>query len=114
MLISGDVVDLDLGDPRGREAGYRHPAIVVTAQAALDHRPPVIQIVPTTSTRRAFATEVDLAPDHLNGLDVDSSAQCQHIRGVSPERILQVRGNVGPVVLAQIRDRIADLLGLPA
>lgn len=29
MLTSGDVVDLDLGLPSGREAGFRHPAIVV-------------------------------------------------------------------------------------
>ena len=36
MLTSGDVVDLDLGTPVGREAGFRHPAVVVTAQRILD------------------------------------------------------------------------------
>jgi len=108
------VVDLDLGRPRGREAGYHHPAIIVTAQGMLDHGPPVLQIVPTTSTLRDFTTEVEIGPDSSNGLDVESAAQCQHIRGISPERILRVRGNVGAVVLAQVRDRIADLLDLPA
>lgn len=114
MLTSGDVVDLDLGHPRGREAGYRHPAIIVTAQVTLDQSPPVIQVVPATSTLRRYASEVEIAPDRSNGLDVESAAQCQHIRGISPERILHVRGNVGPVALAQVRDRIADLLDLPA
>ena len=32
MLTSGDVIDLDLGSPAGSEAGFKHPAIVVTAQ----------------------------------------------------------------------------------
>ena len=36
MPISGDVVDLDLGVPEGREAGFGHPAVVVTAQRILD------------------------------------------------------------------------------
>jgi mRNA-degrading endonuclease toxin of MazEF toxin-antitoxin module len=36
MQISGDIVNLDLGRPEGREAGYLHPAVVVTAQRILD------------------------------------------------------------------------------
>lgn len=34
MLTSGDDVDLDL--PASREAGFRHPVVVVTAQEILD------------------------------------------------------------------------------
>ncbi len=60
MLTSGDVVDLDLGAPAGRDAGFQHPAVVVTAQ-----------------------------------------------------RILESRGNVGPIALTQIRETIAVLLVLP-
>lgn len=63
MLTSGDVVEFDLGTPSGREAGFRHPAIVVTAQRVLDALPSVIQIVPLTSTVRGFASEVEVAPD---------------------------------------------------
>lgn len=32
----GDVVDLDLGSPKGREAGIRGPVVVVTAQEILN------------------------------------------------------------------------------
>ncbi|HWJ97992.1 MAG TPA: type II toxin-antitoxin system PemK/MazF family toxin [Acidimicrobiales bacterium] len=113
MLTSGDVVDLDLGIPHGSEAGFRHPAVVVTAQASLRRGAAVVQIVPTTSTIRGEHSEVVIEPDRLNGLDRPSAAQCQHIRGVSSARIADVRGNVGPVVLAQVRDRLAVLLGLP-
>ena len=113
MLTSGDVVDLDLGVPQGSEAGFRHPAVVITSQRLLTQGPPVIQVVPTTSTLRDMEFEITIEPDLRNGLDRDSAAQCQHVRGVSPSRVTHVRGNVGPVVLAQVRDRIAALLDLP-
>ncbi len=103
MLTSGDVVELDLGAPEGREAGFRHPAVLVTAQRILDAGPSVVHIVPLTSTVRPFSSEVIVEPDTANGLQVISAAQCQHIRSVSRNRILDVRGNVGSTVLAQLR-----------
>jgi mRNA interferase MazF len=113
MLSSGDVVDLDLGAPEGREAGFRHPAVVVTAQRILDASPSVIHVVPLTSTIRRFHSEIVLAPDARNGLTVESAAQCQHVRSVSRRRILEVRGNLGGAALAQIRETIAVLLDIP-
>ena len=113
MPTSGDVVDLDLGVPEGREAGFRHPAVVVTAQRILDVGPSVLHVVPLTSTIRRFHTEVVITPDLVNGLGQVSAAQSQHIRAVSARRISAVRGNVGPTVLTQIREAIALLLDLP-
>jgi len=114
MLSSGDVVDLELGAPAGREAGFRHPAVVVTAQRILAARPSVLHVVPLTSTVRPFGSEVRLDPDDTNGLDAVSAAQCQHVRAVSPDRVLSVRGNVGAVSLTQIRETIAVILDLSA
>lgn len=113
MLTSGDVVDLDLGLPSGREAGFRHPAVVVTAQRILDAGPSVVHVVPLTSTLRAFASEVRIEPDGSNGLDRESSAQCQHLRAPSTSRVDKARGNVGTVALAQIREVIGVILDLP-
>ena len=113
MPTSGDVVDLELGAPEGREAGFRHPAVVVTAQRILDATPSVIQVVPLTSTIRAFHSEVVIEPDAANGLDGPSAAQCQHIRGIAPSRITGTRGNVGGAVLAQVRETIALILDVP-
>lgn len=112
MPNSGDVVELDLGAPEGREAGFRHPAVVITAQRVLDASPTVVQVVPLTSTLRGFHSEIVVAPDDANGLSVESAAQCQHVRSVSPQRIVETRGNVGPTALAQIRETIAVLLDL--
>jgi mRNA interferase MazF len=110
MLTSGDVVDLDLGLPEGREAGFRHPAVVVTAQPILRRSPSVVQIVPLTSTLRDLSSEVAVAADPHNGLDRTSAAQCQHVRSVSVRRVLGVRGNVGPTCLAQLRETLGILL----
>lgn len=113
MLTSGDVVGLDLGTPEGSEAGFRHPAVVVTAQRILDAGPSVVHVVPLTSTIRPFGSEVVVDPDAGNGLGRRSAAQCQHLRAVSPRRVGEVRGNVGGVVLAQVRETIAVIIDLP-
>ena len=113
MPSSGDIVNLDLGRPEGREAGYLHPAVVVTAQRILDAAPTVIQVVPLTSTLRGFHTEVVIEPDPANGLEQLSTAQCQHVRAVSPARVVRTIGNVGPLALSQIRETIAVIIDLP-
>lgn len=113
MLTSGDVVTLDPGLPEGREAGFVHPAVVVTAQRILDHRPSVVQVVPLTSTLRGFHSEVRVDPDEGNGLRVVSAAQCQHVRAVSARRVGEVVGNLGHEALRQIRETLAVILDLP-
>ena len=114
MLNSGDIVDLDLGVPSGREAGLCRPAVVVTAQRVLDAEPSVVQVVPLTSTLRGFGSEVPIEPNEGSGLAAPSAAQCQHIRSVSVERIAQVKGSAGTVALAQIRGALGVILDIPA
>ena len=113
MPNSGDVVEVEFGAPERREAGMRRPAVIVTAQRILDAAPSIIQVVPLTSTIRSFHSEVVIEPDPVNGLEVRSAAQCQHVRAVSPSRIAEIRGNVGVTVLTQVRETIAVLLDLP-
>jgi len=112
MLTSGDVVDLDLGSPTGREAGFLHPAVVITAQPVLDANPNVVHVVPLTTTVRAFASEIVIEPDADNGLDDLTAAQCQHIRSVSTSRVERRRGTVGSTVLSQIRETVGLLLDI--
>jgi mRNA interferase MazF len=113
MLSSGDVVDLDLGLPEGREAGFRHPAVVVSAQRILTAEPSVVYVVPLTSTLRGFHSEITIEPDEHNGLAARSAAQCQHLRAVSTGRIVSTRGNVGIAALGQIRETVAVMLDIP-
>lgn len=113
MPASGDVVDLDLGLPKGREAGFRFTAVVVTAQRILNADPSVIYVVPLTSTIREFDSEITIESDDHNGLTVTSAAQCQHLRAVSTRRIASTWGNVGVATLTQIRETISTILDLP-
>lgn len=110
MLTQGDVVELNLGVPSGTEAGLVRPGVIVTAQHVLRGGPNVIQVVPLTRTLRESGTEVVIDADPHNGLMSTSSAQCQHIRSVATTRVSTRIGNVGPVVLRQLRDTLAVLL----
>ncbi|WP_131105496.1 type II toxin-antitoxin system PemK/MazF family toxin [Ornithinimicrobium sufpigmenti] len=112
MLTPGDVVELDLGMPSGSEAGLRRPAIVVTARRILRGEPNVVQVVPLTRTVRQSSTEVVIDPDEGNRLGAPSSAQCQHVRSVATTRIHERTGNVGPVVLGEVRETLALLMDL--
>lgn len=112
MLTSGDVVAIDLGTPRGREAGMSRPAVVVTAQRVLEREPTVIHVVPLTSRLRKLMSEIEIEPDPSNGLSVTSAAQCHQIRAVSVGRVDAVLGNVGPVALAEIKEMISLLLDI--
>lgn len=98
---------VELGPPNEREAGYRHPTVIVTAQAILDASPTVVHVVPVTSTLRHYFTEVEIEPEPGNGLKTVSAAQCQHVRSVSPARLSEPIGSVGVVALAQIREILA-------
>ena len=113
MLSSGDVVYVELGTPAGREAGFRHPTVVVTAQAILDGAPSVVHVIPVTTTLRSFSSEVVIEPNHGSGLDKRSAGQCQHVRSVSPNRLSEPVGNVGPATLAQLREVLAVIFDIP-
>lgn len=112
MLKPGDVVELELGVPTGSEAGLQRPALVVTADRILRGGPNVVQVVPLTRTIRPSGAEVVIEPDPHNGISVQSAAQCQHVRSVAVDRVRAHRGNVGPVVLQQVRSTLAVILDL--
>lgn len=109
MLTPGDVVELDLGTPSGSDAGLRRAAVVATAGRVLGGGTNVIQVVPLTRTIRQSSTEVVIEPEEGNRLRARSSAQCQHVRSVAVRRIHERTGNVGSVVLSEVRETIALL-----
>jgi hypothetical protein len=59
---------------------------------------------------------VTIPEDAVVGL-ATSSAQCQHVRAISTDRVVHVgehgsRGNVGALLLHQIRENLATVLDL--
>ncbi|MCY3616825.1 MAG: type II toxin-antitoxin system PemK/MazF family toxin [Acidimicrobiaceae bacterium] len=104
-MRAGDVVRCDFGTPARGEPGFVRPAIVVTSDDVLEFRQHAIVVVPCTATRRGWLTEVG-----VTGFGV---AQAHLPTTVSVDRVVEMTGaNIGPVALQQVRELIADLLGL--
>ena len=104
-MRAGDVVRCDFGTLAQGEPGFLRPAIVITSDDVLEFRQHAIMVVPCTTMRRGWLSEVDIA-----GFGV---AQAHLPTTISVDRVVETTGtNIGPVALQQIRELIADLLGL--
>ena len=102
-MRAGDVLRVDFGTPARGEPGYVRPAIVVTSNDVLAFRQTAVVVVPCTTTRRGWLTEVEIA-----GVGI---AQTHLPTTISVDRIIEADAvNIGPVALRQIRELIAELL----
>jgi mRNA-degrading endonuclease toxin of MazEF toxin-antitoxin module len=102
-MRAGDVVRVDFGTPARGEPGYVRPAIVVTSDDVLEFRQAAVVVVPCTTTRRGWLTEVEIAEVGV--------AQAHLPTTISVDRIVDADvANVGAVALRQIRELIGDLL----
>ncbi len=104
-MRAGDVVQCDFGVPARGEPGFVRPAVIVTSDDVLEFRQRAVVVVPCNTTRRGWLTEVD-----VTGFGV---AQAHLPTTVSIDRIIDAAdSNVGPIALRQIRELVADLIGL--
>ena len=104
-MRAGDIVRCDVGTPARGEPGFVRPAIVVTSDDVLEFGQHAVVVVPCTTNRRGWLSEVDVA-----GFGV---AQAHLPTTISVDRTVGATdANVGPVALRQIRELIADLLGI--
>ncbi|MFE0189155.1 type II toxin-antitoxin system PemK/MazF family toxin [Streptomyces sp. NPDC058989] len=102
----GDIYMVDLEPAHGSEANKVRPAVIVSndgANRSVEHnRRGVITVVPLTSnTSRVLDFQVFLSADDCR-LSKDSKAQCEQIRAVAPQRILQRVGSVPRQRMAEI------------
>ena len=103
-MQAGDVLRCDFGTPARGEPGFVRPAIVVTSDDVLTYRQHAIVVVPCTTTKRGWLSEVDVADFGI--------AQAHLPTTISVDRVVEPSGtNVGPLALRQIRELIADLIG---
>jgi mRNA interferase MazF len=112
----GDIVWVDLDPVRGREAGKRRPAVIVSNdganRTAQSLRRGVVTVVPVTSqTARVYPFQV-LLPARSCGLPRVSKAQAEQIRSVAVQRIGDVVGRLPPELLAELDAALRLHLGL--
>ena len=104
-MRAGDIVRIDFGTPARGEPGFVRPGVVVTSDDVLEFRQNAVVVVPCTTTLRGWLTEVEVP-----GF---GTAQAHLPTTISVDRIVETTDtNIGPVALRQIRELIADLLGL--
>jgi mRNA interferase MazF len=92
----GDIYLCDFGDPIGHEPAFRRPAVVISAPELSRFGLPIV--LPVTRTKRDYPTHVEIE----GVLPVTSYIQCEQIRAVAAERLLQRVGTLDPIVLLRV------------
>ncbi|HSK38771.1 MAG TPA: type II toxin-antitoxin system PemK/MazF family toxin [Arenibaculum sp.] len=106
---AGDLIWTDF-DPRvGREQGGRRPALVVSPAAFWQVSRFAI-VCPITSRIRPFGTSVVLP----EGLPIEGEILTSHVRSIDTmsRPVTPVGATVPPAVLAEVRGKLAALIGL--
>jgi mRNA interferase MazF len=92
----GDIYLCDFGSPLGHEPAFRRPAVVISATELSRFGLPIV--LPVTRTKRDYPTHVEIE----GVLPVGSYIQCEQIRAVAAERLLQRVGTLEPIVLLKV------------
>lgn len=102
----GDVFLVDLGVPRGSEAGSRRPGVLVSnnaANAAAERMGRgTVTVVPVTSNVRTVLPFHVLLDAGTGGLPRESKAQVEHVRAVSADRLGERLGRLPPSAMDEI------------
>lgn len=105
---AGDLIWTDFDPHTGREQGGRRPAVVVSP-ADFWRASGFAIVCPITSRVRPFGTSVVLPP----GLAVAGEILTSHVRSIDTlARPIDHAGSVPPPVLAEVRGKLAALIGL--
>jgi mRNA-degrading endonuclease toxin of MazEF toxin-antitoxin module len=105
MMRAGDILQIDFGTLARGERGFIRPAVVVTSDDVLEFRQAAVVVVPCTTTKRGWLTEIEVENFGVVQAHLPTS--------ISVNRIVKsTDANVGPVLLRQIRELIAELLEL--
>ena len=106
----GDVHAVDFGEPRGSEAAFRRPAVIVSndaANAAAERlERGTVTVVPITSNVQTVLPFHVLLDAGSAGLPRDSKAQAEQVRAVSWERIGELLGSLPPPLASALDDAL--------
>ncbi|HEY4775273.1 MAG TPA: type II toxin-antitoxin system PemK/MazF family toxin [Xanthobacteraceae bacterium] len=108
LLQAGDLVWVDLRPTRGHEQGGVRPAVVLTDRE-FHRRNDTVVVCPVTSNKKPWPTKV-LLPD---GLAATGAILVDQVRTLDrTARGFRAIGRVPDQVLAEVRGRLATLLGI--
>ena len=106
---TGDVLWIDFGRPVGREQGGRRPALVLTS-SDYNAKSSVLIVCPISRTERNWPFEVALQAGLVSGFVL-----VDQIKVIDPAvRAFKRAGRVAAQTMAEVRGKLASLLGIPA
>ena len=108
-MSRGEVVDVDLGEPEGHEAGWDHAALIVSDDRL--ENVGVVIVCPITSTRLGYPSHVEIEPGH-SGLAHTSYVQTELVRSISTTRVRRTRGSADFLVMQSVGQRLRLLMRL--
>lgn len=116
MMLRADIRIVDYGKALAGEAGYRRPALIVSANGAnaavgRSRRGAVTVVALTSNTHALHSFEV-LLPSEETGLPQASKAQVHLIRAVSVSRVGPRIGTVPPRLMKEIDEALRTHLSL--
>ncbi len=105
---AGDLIWLDFTPQAGREQAGRRPAVVLSPRS-YNERTSLAVVCPVTSHAKGYPFEVPVPP----GQPIKGVILSDHLKNLDwRQRQAQKAGRISGRLLAQVRDRIAALLGL--
>ena len=111
MIWRGEIYDVDLGAPIGREPAFTRPAVVISADLLNNGPGGLLTVVPVGSVGYGLRSHVELEPGS-SGLDRVSYARCDQLRTVATQRLRNRRGAVAPSELVLIDQAVRFVLDL--
>ncbi len=111
LIWRGEIYDIDLGQPVGRERASIRPAIVVSTDIINNGPGELVVVTPIGSTSYGLRSHVELDPGG-SGLDHPSYARCDQVRVISTNRLVARRGIAGIEEVHAIDEALRSILDL--
>jgi len=113
MIRRGQVWWVDLGEPRGSEPGFRHPALVLQRdEVNASKLATVVVCVLTSNKAHAGAPGNTLLPKRTTGLPRDSVANASQLATLNKSDLETLAGTVPKHLLDKVDDGIRWFLHL--
>jgi mRNA interferase MazF len=110
----GDVVYVNLihDNAFGAEQKGLRPSVVIQNDIGNEYSSNVIVATLTSKDKKYLPTHVKISPTELNGLEVPSTIQMEHLRTVSKDRLGVLCGKLTDNEMAQVDKALAVSIGL--
>lgn len=113
VVHRGEIWWADLAEPRGSEPGFRHPVLILQAEAFNRSRlRTVVAVVVSSNTRLLDAPGNVLLPAKETGLSRDSVANVTQFVTIDRDYLEDRAGKVPPKTLARVETGIRLVLDL--